>query len=294
MGAIRRRVFYFSDQLRIWGESTDFPEKDKPRDPAAGEKAPVGNKSAKDVTMKENTYDDERFFAAYSRMPRSVEGLRAAGEWHELRKLLPDFTGQRALDLGCGFGWHCVYAAEHGAAAVLGIDLSEKMLERAREQSAGWPVEYRRVALEDYEYPPEAFDVALSSLAFHYVEDFRVLARKVARTLRPGGAFVFSVEHPGFTAYGTQDWFYDEAGVRLHWPVDRYFDEGARRTVFLGESVVKYHKTLTTYLNGLLEAGFDILRVVEPEPDPALLDSVPDMRDELRRPMMLLVSARKK
>lgn len=63
--------------------------------------------------------------------------------------------------------------------------------------------------------------------------------------------------------------------------------------MFLGEEVIKYHKTITTYLNGLLEAGFEIVRVVEPEPDPALLDSMPDMRDEVRRPMMLLVSARK-
>lgn len=244
--------------------------------------------------MKENKYDDESFFAAYSRMPRSVEGLRAAGEWHELKKMLPDFTDKRVLDLGCGFGWHCLYAVEHGAAAVLGLDISAKMLERAREQSAGLPIEYRRVALEDYEYPPAAFDVALSSLAFHYVEDFRALARRVAGTLRPGGAFVFSVEHPVFTAYGTQDWFYDRQGGRLHWPVDRYFGEGARRAVFLGQEVIKYHKTLTTYLGGVLEAGFELLRVVEPEPDPVLLDSVPDMRDELRRPMMLLVSARKK
>lgn len=244
--------------------------------------------------MKQNKYDDENFFAAYSRMPRSVEGLRAAGEWHELKRMLPDFTGARVLDLGCGFGWHCVYAAEHGAAAVLGLDISVRMLERARALSAGRPIVYRRVALEDYEYPPEAFDVVISSLAFHYVKDFGAVARKVARTLRTGGAFVFSVEHPVFTAHGAQDWVYDGQGDRRHWPVDRYFEEGARRAVFLGEEVIKYHKTLTTYLNGLLEAGFDILRVVEPEPDPALLDEVPDMRDELRRPMMLLVSARKK
>ncbi len=46
--------------------------------------------------MKENKYDDERFFAVYSRMPRSVEGLRAAGEWHELKKLLPI-----SRDCGC-------------------------------------------------------------------------------------------------------------------------------------------------------------------------------------------------
>ena len=65
--------------------------------------------------MKENKYDDERFFGQYSQMSRSVQGLRGAGEWHELKKMLPDFNGKRVLDLGCGFGWHCRYAIERGA-----------------------------------------------------------------------------------------------------------------------------------------------------------------------------------
>ncbi len=243
--------------------------------------------------MKENKYDDEAFFAEYSRFPRSVEGLSAAGEWHELKKLLPDFRGKRVLDIGCGFGWHCIYAAEQGAASVLGTDISEKMLSVAREKTALPNVEYRRLAMEDLDFPPASFDVVLSSLAFHYTPDFGDVCRRVARCLAPGGDFVFSVEHPVFTAYGIQDWSYDPAGGRDHWPVDRYFEEGVRDAVFLGEHVVKYHKTLTTYLNTLLRTGFSITGLVEPQPDPTLLDTVPGMRDELRRPMMLLVSAQK-
>ena len=99
--------------------------------------------------MKENLYDNEEFFARYSAFPRSVEGLRAAGEWHELRRLLPPFAGKRVLDLGCGFGWHCRYAAEQGAAEVLGIDLSEKMLSQAKVRNPHPAVTYRRAAIED-------------------------------------------------------------------------------------------------------------------------------------------------
>lgn len=66
--------------------------------------------------------------------PRSVAGLSAAGEWHELRRMLPDFKGKRVLDIGCGFGWHCIYAAEQGAKEVIGTDISEKMLAVAREK----------------------------------------------------------------------------------------------------------------------------------------------------------------
>ena len=56
--------------------------------------------------MMPSLYDDETFFAAYAAMPRSRGGLAAAGEWHQLRPLLPPLTGKRVLDLGCGYGWH--------------------------------------------------------------------------------------------------------------------------------------------------------------------------------------------
>lgn len=243
--------------------------------------------------MKENKYDDEQFYEAYSRFPRSVEGLNAAGEWHELKKLLPDFTGKRVLDIGCGFGWHCIYAAEHGAASVLGTDISEKMLETAWEKITFTNVRYQRLAMEDMDFPDGSFDVAISSLAFHYTPDFGDICRRVSRFLTTGGDFVFSVEHPVFTAYGTQDWYRDPDGTVLHWPVDRYFDEGRREAVFLGQEVTKYHKSFMTYLHTLLQTGFVITGIVEPKPAEHLLDTVPGMRDELRRPMMLLVSAKK-
>ncbi|WP_040197430.1 class I SAM-dependent methyltransferase [Candidatus Soleaferrea massiliensis] len=243
--------------------------------------------------MKENKYDDELFFEQYSNFPRSAEGLAAAGEWHELRKMLPDFQGKRVLDLGCGFGWHCKYAVEHGAVSALGTDLSEKMLKGALERNPDPRITYEKTAMEDISYPADSFDIVLSSLAFHYVEDFPMVCKKIYNCLVKGGAFVFSCEHPVFTAYGTQDWHCDEDGKILHWPVDRYFTEGKREAHFLGCDVVKYHKTLTTYVNTLLQTGFAITGLAEPQPDPELLD-VPGMKDELRRPMMLLVSAEKR
>ena len=239
---------------------------------------------------REVPYDDPAFFAKYAQMDRSREGLRAAGEWHVLEPLLPNFTGQRVLDLGCGYGWHCRYAAGHGAAQVIGTDLSARMLQTARERNGGEGIEYRLSAMEDLRFPEGSFDTVLSSLALHYVRDFAPLAERIHGWLRPGGTFLFSVEHPVFTAYGSQDWFYDEQGRILHFPVDRYFEEGKREAVFLGERVSKVHRTLTTYLETLLRCGFALRHVVEPQPSSEMLDR-PGMRDELRRPMMLIVSA---
>ncbi|MCI8525072.1 MAG: class I SAM-dependent methyltransferase [Oscillospiraceae bacterium] len=241
--------------------------------------------------MKENIYDQPEFFAAYSQMDRSRRGLEAAGEWETLAAMLPDCAGLDVLDLGCGYGWHCRYAAEHGARSVLGTDLSARMLAEARRRTNPSAITYRRAAMEDLECPDAAFDLVFSSLALHYVADYEALVRKIRRWLRPGGSFVFSAEHPVFTAQGPQDWEYDAQGRIRHFPVDRYFEEGRRTARFLGCGVTKYHRTLTTYLGALLENGFALRAVAEPTPPQRLLDTVPGMADELRRPMMLLVRA---
>ncbi len=244
--------------------------------------------------MKENKYDDERFFEQYSGMNRSQQGLAGAGEWHALKAMLPSFSEKKVLDLGCGFGWHCRYAMEHGAAAVTGVDISAKMLARAKEINAMEGIAYIRQPIEDIDFPENSFDIVLSSLTFHYIVSFEEICKKVAHCLSPNGHFIFSVEHPLFTAAGKQDWYYDANGNILHWPVDQYFYEGERQTQFLGEQVIKYHHTLTTYLNGLLNQGFAITQIVEPTPDPSMLQAFEGMENELRRPMMLLVSASKK
>lgn len=243
--------------------------------------------------MKENKYDDDVFFKKYSEMNRSKEGLQGAGEWSELEKILPEFKDKRVLDLGCGYGWHCLYAAQHDAQSVLGIDISEKMLKQAKEKNNAENITYKQSAMENLAFSQDSFDVVLSSLAFHYIKDFKSLVEQISKWMAPNGNFVFSVEHPVFTSYGTQDWYYDEEGNILHFPVDNYYYEGKRDAVFLGEKVTKYHRTLTTYLNTLLENGFELEHIIEPQPPVDMLH-IEGMRDEMRRPMMLLVSAKKK
>ncbi|NMS89352.1 class I SAM-dependent methyltransferase [Clostridioides difficile] len=244
--------------------------------------------------MKQNKYDNDEFFDKYSKMERSINGLAGAGEWHILKKMLPDFKGKRVLDLGCGFGWHCKYAVENGADSAVGIDISEKMLKEARNKTKFDNIKYICMPIEDINYPKDSFDIVISSLALHYIQSFEDICKKISDCISSGGEFVFSVEHPIFTAYGTQEWYCDKDGNPLHWPVDRYFTEGIRKSNFLGEEVIKYHKTLTTYLNTLNKTDFEILEIIEPQPEEKLLDTIPEMKDELRRPMMLLVAARKR
>jgi SAM-dependent methyltransferase len=241
--------------------------------------------------MQQNKYDDPEFFERYSQMLRSAEGLDAAGEWPAFRALLPEFAGKSVLDLGCGFGWHCRYARAQGARQVIGVDASQKMLARAIADTNDPGIEYKQSAIEDAEFESGQFDLVLSSLAFHYLEIFDVLCRKIFNWLAAGGSFVFSVEHPMFTALAAQEWCLGPAGERRHWPVDDYQDEGIRHTNWMAGDVVKYHRTTASYVNNLIDCGFGIARLVEPSLAPERLARRPEWNDENRRPMFLLISA---
>ncbi len=226
-------------------------------------------------------------------MPRSIKGLEGAGEWHVLKTLMPELRNKSVLDLGCGFGWHCRYAREQQASSVTGIDISENMIQKAREMTNDTLISYLKMPIEDISFSDSQFDVVISSLAFHYIKSFETICKNVYNCLKPGGAFVFSVEHPIFTSKNEQDWYYDEKGNRLHWPVDNYQSEGVRETTFLTENVIKYHRTISTYINELVGTGFSIRAVKEPIPTDEMLKSIPEMKDETRRPMFLIISAEK-
>ncbi len=237
-----------------------------------------------------HTYDDEDFFGRYAGMPRSREGLTAAGEWRQLKPLFPPLKGRSVLDLGCGYGWHCRFCEDQGAGRVLGIDSSRKMIEEARRRSQGRDIEYRVCPVEEYEFPENTWDLVVSNLALHYIEDLDSVFEKVYRALKEGGTFLFNIEHPTFTAGVNQDWIYTEKGEPAHWPVDSYFSPGKRSALFLGCQVEKYHHTLTQILMGLLNRGF-VLEAVEEAQPPEEMMGIPGMEQEMRRPMMLLVKA---
>lgn len=230
-----------------------------------------------------NLYDSPEFFSAYAQMGRSRDGLAGAGEWEQLRALFPDVRGRRVLDLGCGYGWHCRYAADMGAESVTGIDASRRMIAEAQQRNADPCIAYRVCDLLDYEYPSGAFELVISNLVLHYVADLDAVYRLVHRTLVPGGVFLMNIEHPTFTAGVKQQFSPDGT-----WPVTDYFRPGQRQTEFLGHSVTKQHHTLTQILMGLLNAGFTLQAVEEAMPPEAWQ---PLMPEELRRPMMLLVRA---
>jgi len=243
--------------------------------------------------MKQNKYDDNHFFAMYEKMPRSEHGLKRAGEWPVFKSLLPDLKNKCVLDLGCGFGWHCRYVRQQQASSVIGIDISEKMLKRAQEKTDDPQISYIHMPIEDINFSDAQFHLVISSLVFHYIDSFEAICKKVYDCLKPGGSFVFSVEHPIFTTRKEQEWYYDAQGNRLHWAVDNYQVEGIRETAFLTDNVIKYHRTFSSYINNLIDAGFQISAVKEPTPSEEMIKNDPEIKDEARRPMFLIIAAEK-
>jgi SAM-dependent methyltransferase len=239
----------------------------------------------------QNIYDDPAFFAGYAQLPRSRSGLDVVFEWPAFQRLLPKLRDKRVLDLGCGLGYFAREARAHGARQVLGVDLSERMLQQARARTNDAGITYLRASLEEFEPAAASFDLVVSSLALHYIADYPRIVRRVAACLVPGGRFAFSVEHPIFTAHGTGDWHARQDGTRMHWPVDRYRDESERRTRWFVDGAVKYHRTVETYVNTLLDAGLVLARLEEPEAEAAPLAEHPEWQDERRRPPFLLLAA---
>jgi SAM-dependent methyltransferase len=240
--------------------------------------------------VAQNIYDDPEFEAGYRRLARSEEGLSGAVEWPAVQTLVPDLTDRDVVDLGCGYGAFARFAAESGATVVEAFDLSERMLSRATELSGpSQVITYVRADLDTLVLPGAAYDLAYSALVLHYLLDLPRFLGMVHAALRPGGTFVFTCEHPVYTAPTQVDWI--EHDGRRTWPLDRYADEGERIREWLAPGVRKQHRTVGTLLNNLIDAGFTIRRVLESLPTAEQVDADPGLAEERDRPIFLMVAA---
>lgn len=184
-----------------------------------------------------------------------------------LRALLPAMGGARVVDLGCGFGWFSRWADDHGASSVLGVDVSTKMLGRARADTTAPTVEYRCPDLDLLDLDRDSADVVFSSPTLHYVHDLDRLLTTIGDALVPGGSLVVSVEHPVYSAPTMRDFESRDNGDRIR-PLDNYLVERERVTNWSVDGVVKEHRTIASHVNRVIDAGLALERVVEWGPAP--------------------------
>ncbi len=240
--------------------------------------------------MAQNIYDNGAFFEGYSQFPRSREGLAAAGEWPAVRAMLPPLENLHILDLGCGLGYFCRWAAENGAAEVTGLDLSENMLAEARRRCAGLPVRFERADLETADFGENRYELVFSSLAVHYIADFEGFCRRVRRALMPQGRFVFSTEHPVFAARATPEFVQDAKGRQVA-AVEDYLREGERVTNWVTDGIVKYHRRISTMVRSLHRAGFRLDDLEEWVASDEDIEAHPEWAAKRYEPMFLLFAA---
>lgn len=235
-------------------------------------------------------YDDDQVFATYVRHRLRDETPNDTLEKPDLLDLIGSAVGLRVLDLGCGDAGIGKELLADGSRLYLGVEPSQNMLGAARETLAGTGGQVEAATIEARAYPPDAFDLVVSPLALHYVDDVEATFRQVFRALVPGGRLVFSVEHPVITscdrgmAPGTQ---------REDWIVDDYHVSGTRVTHWLGQDVVKYHRTVGEYFGALQGAGFMVEGLREGRPRRELFQREEAYRRRLRIPLLLLLAARK-
>ena len=243
---------------------------------------------------QQNIYDNATFFEGYRNLREKENNANNLFEIPALLSLLPELDGKKVLDLGCGFGDHCRLFAEMGAEKVIGIDISSKMLDVARKENADPRIEYINMPIESIDKLNGSFDIAVSSLAFHYIEDFSGAVKNVFDRLSEGGIFVFSQEHPLVTCHSRGSrWTKDENGEKLYVNLANYGVEGERETKWFVEGVKIYHRTFSLIINTLTEAGFTVEKMIEPRPSPELLEKHPEHKDLFHKPDFLLIRARK-
>lgn len=241
----------------------------------------------------ESIYDNPVFFEGYRRIRAQKNNYNDLLEQPMMRALLPELSGKTVLDLGCGYGRNCADAAARGARRVVGIDLSERMLEVARRENTGPKIVYRRMDIGRAGELAERFDLVYSSLAFHYVRDFPALVRTLAELLCPGGTLLFSQEHPVVTAPRGDhpSWVRDADGNPQAFLLSDYNRPGRRESHWIVDGVVVWHRTMGEIVTALAQGGFRIDTLWEASPDEAALAADPSLCRELHKPHFLIIRA---
>ena len=243
--------------------------------------------------MKQNIYDNPDFFNGYMDLRSNERGFNTAIEEPAIYSLLPSLGGLRILDLGCGYGKFVAYCLQNGAARVLGVDISQNMISEAKKRVKSPRASFVVMPAEDFCADEASFDLVVSSMCFHYVRNIKPVFEKVAFALEENCNFIFSVEHPICTSL-LKGWCSSDDVSKRHWPVDDYKKETIRASNWFVDGVIKYHRTVETYVNELIDAGYTIKRLLEPGPTKKSITERPELSEHLRRPPILVLAGVKK
>jgi len=208
-------------------------------------------------------------------------------------EMLPDVKGLAGIDIGCGEGHNTRLLAQRGA-RVCGVDISDIFVRHARDHEAAEPlgIEYRVASAVELPYVRGQFDFATGFMSFMDVpETGRVLAEAL-RVLKPGGFLQFSISHPCFNTPhrrnlrgGTGQTYAIEVGEyfrELNGEHDEWVFKSAPAKLREGLPKFKtprFTRTVSSWMNLLIDTGFVIERMHEPRPSDAVVRACPALQD---------------
>jgi SAM-dependent methyltransferase len=176
--------------------------------------------------------------------------------------LLGPVSGRRVLEVGAGAA-HCARWLATRSARPIAVDLSAEQLRHsaAADRRSGTAVPAVQADAVALPFGDDTFDLACSSYgALPFVASVAVVHREVARVLRPGGRWVFSVPHP------VRWCFPDVPGSAGLTVTQSYFDRRPYvETSAAGQvTYAEHHRTVGDHIGAVVSAGFAVLAVVEP------------------------------
>lgn len=214
--------------------------------------------------MKEKVIEAyDKLAGDYERHVDSQSGHNAYYERPAMIHLLPaNMEQMTVLDAGCAAGWYTEQFLKRGA-RVTAVDLSPAMVEACKRRVGSEATVFACDITEDLPFEDEAFDLIVSSLTLHYIEDWAPTFREFQRVLKPGGSLIYSVHHPFMDVkhFDRQDYFARELLTEV-WNKP---ESGPVEVSF-------YRRPIQEIIN-LTSSWFRIDQLIEPQPSVADKDN---------------------
>ncbi len=223
-----------------------------------------------------NQYDSfaDKYLNGLDKKPHNAFYERPA-----MIQMMPDVRGKTVLDAGCGNGWYAEHLLEAGANVTV-VDASEKMLENVQVRTSG-KVE---CVLWDLNKPltwakSDSFDFVFSSLTLHYLQNWTIVLSEFSRVLRHSGRLLFSIHHPfaDWQIFRKENYF-ATTKIEDDWGFPVHF----------------YRRSLSAIMDAVIDAGFQIEKLIEPFPTEEFLKIDPNGHQTLTTsPLFLILLCRK-
>lgn len=186
---------------------------------------------------------------------------------------LPDLTGLDVLCIGCGTGEECAHLKSLGARRVVGIDISEGLIEYAKKSYPD--LEFFVMDMEKLNFPAESFNFVYSSLVMHYVDSWKPTFNAINVVLKEKGTMLFSTHHPAvwgadrtrteqgrLSVLGYKK-ILDPKSVEIY---GDYLNTRKIKDIWFGDfEVTYYHRPMQDIVKDILESGFVISGYLEPK-----------------------------